>query len=309
MSGDSLLVTGANGHLGRDLIGAVGRGRSVRAVVRSERAARSLDDLVEACQGALTVHRVDYADEEGLRRVGTGCEAWVHLVGILKESRRSRYEQAHEATCTVLGRAATKAGARRVVYLSILGSHPDSPNRCLASKGRAEQILAGSGTPTTTLRVPMVLGPREVSARALLSQALAPVTLLVRGGATLEQPLDVGDLVQAILAATRAEGASEGLDLAGPEYLSHRELLLRVAALLHRRPRILPIPLWVAQAAALLAERVVADPPITRDMLDILERDDCIDPDPARSRLGIDLSPLDRTLHQIVEAAPAGSHP
>jgi len=228
-------------------------------------------------------------------------------VGILKESRGSRYEEAHEGTCTVLGRAATKAGARRIVYLSILGSHPDSPNRCLASKGRAERILASSGTPTTTLRVPMVLGPREVAARALLGQARAPVTLLVRGGATLEQPLDVRDLVRAIVAATEMEGPSEGLDLAGPECLSHRDLLLRVAARLGRRPRVLPIPLWVAQTLALLAERVVTDPPITRDMLDVLERDDCIDPDPARSRLRIDLSPLDQTLRQVVETMPAES--
>ena len=90
MSGAPLLVTGANGHLGRDLIRAVGGERPVRAIVRSERAARSLDDLAGDAGNGLEVRLVDYADEEGLRAAGEGCSAWVHLVGILKESRAAR---------------------------------------------------------------------------------------------------------------------------------------------------------------------------------------------------------------------------
>ncbi|MBW2393939.1 MAG: NAD(P)H-binding protein [Deltaproteobacteria bacterium] len=298
-----LLVTGANGHLGRDLIRAVGGTRPIRAAVRSERAAAILAELPEALRPE--VHILDYADEAALRAAGEGCSAWIHLVGILKESQTARYEDAHERTCEVLARAAEKAGAERIVYMSILGADPASRNACLASKARAEGTLSSGATPATTLRVPMVLGPNEIAAGALLGQASAPVSFLTRGGATREQPIDARDVVAAILAAANEQGStSGGLDLAGPESLTHRELVMRVAALLGKSPRIVPLPLVVLRGIASLLERVASAPPITRAMLGVLEHDDDIDPGPACRRLGLELTPLADTLqHTFAPAA------
>ncbi len=302
-----LLVTGANGHLGRDLIRAVHEDRPIRAIVRSERAANSLDDLKEVAGDALEVRIVSYEDEAGLAEAGAGCSAWVHLVGILKETRAARYEDAHEATCRVLAAAAAQAGARRIVYVSILGSHPDAKNGCLASKGRAERILAQGSVPSTTLRVPMVLGPDEVAAGALRGQAMAPFAFLARGGATLEQPIDERDLVQAIRLAARDEGPdTHGLDLAGPESLSHADLVRRVGAVLGKSPRVLPIPLGAVTLLASLFEAVSASPPLTRDMLGVLEHDDDIDPLPTCRLLGLELTPLDDTLKHVFP--PDGAH-
>ena len=61
-------------------------------------------------------------------------------MGILRETRNSRYADAHEATTRALAEAAPRAGLRRIVYLSILGSHAQAANACLASKGRAGQL-------------------------------------------------------------------------------------------------------------------------------------------------------------------------
>lgn len=302
-----LLVTGANGHLGRDLIRAVQRDRPVRAIVRSERAAHSLDDLREIAGGALDVRIASYDDAAGLAEAGEGCSAWVHLVGILKQTREATYEAAHEETCRVLAGAAAQAGARRIVYVSILGSHPDSSNGCLASKGRAERILAEGAVPSTTLRVPMVLGPDEIAAGALRGQAMAPVAFLTRGGATLEQPIDERDLVQAIRLAARDEGPeTHGLDLAGPESLSHAALVRRIAALLGGKPRVVPIPLGAVRLLAGLFEAISAAPPITGDMLGVLEHDDQIDPTPTCRQLGLELTPLDDTLTHVF--LPDGAH-
>jgi len=67
-----------------------------------------------------------------------------------------------------------QAGTRleRIVYLSILGSLPDSPNPCLASKGRAERMLLEDRVAATVLRVPMVIGGESAGAH------LCAVTLL-----------------------------------------------------------------------------------------------------------------------------------
>ena len=302
MSGpERILVTGANGNLGRLLCARLASsGTPLRAVVRSERAAGAVRPL------AADVSIVDYADAEALARAAEGCDAAVHLVGILKETRSARYAVAHEGTARALAAAAKRTGLRRVVYLSILGAQAASGNACLASKGRAEAILLEAPLAITVLRVPMVLGGDEPASHALRARARARVVPLVRGGASLEQPIDADDVVAAIAAAlARPELAGAALDLAGPESLPRRELVLRAAALLGRRPILVPVPLAAARLLAAAAERLLADPPLTPAMLGVLEHDDAIDPAPASRALGLALTPLDATLRRCLAAPPS----
>jgi NADH dehydrogenase len=290
-----LLVTGANGRLGRALLRAVAGQRPVRALVRSERAAAGLRELPLPARPEIL--QVDWTDADALARAGAGASDWVHLVGILKETKTSRYADAHEGPARALAKATALAGARRVVSVSILGAEPTASNACLASKGRADRTLLAGAVPATVLRVPMVLGPGELGAAALRAQATAPVAFLVRGGATLEQPIDRRDLVRAlVLALSAAPVAAGALDLAGPESLSHRALVEKVGALLGSRPRILPLPLALVNLLALGFERLLAEPPLTRAMLGVLEHDDHVDPSPALRRLGLTLTPLAETL-------------
>ena len=296
---DPILLTGANGHLGQALLTALAASspaREVHAVVRSERAAGQLRALPEPARPE--IHVLDYADEDALRSAGEPCGAWLHLVGILKETRSARYLDAHERTSESLVRAAEKAGAERIVSLSILGAAPDSRNTCLASRGRADAILLGAPVPATVLRLPMVLGPGEIAAAALRGKASAPFVLLTGGGRSLEQPIDTRDVVAAIRAALRdRSGGSHALDLAGQETLPHRRLLERVAAVLGTDgPRVVPLPLSLVRGFAIVVERVSENPPLTSAMLGVLEHDDDIDPGPAAAMLGIALTPLDDTL-------------
>lgn len=296
-----ILVTGANGHLGRRLLErlAAADGPAPRALVRSEGAASTIRRLPFAAR--VEVGIADWADAAGLVRAFEGCERAVHLIGILKESAAAKYADAHEGTCRALAAAARDAGLRHLVYLSILGSSAASGNACLASKGRAEDILRTSGVPTTILQVPMVLGPGDIAAKALRGQALAPFVALPRGGATLEQPIDADDVVRAILAAlAKPELAGHPIALAGPESLPHRELVTRAAALYGRKPTVLPVPVGAVQLLAALFEKLSPNPPLTRAMLGVLEHDDRIDAEPACRALGLTLTPLDETLRRCV---------
>jgi NADH dehydrogenase len=294
-----LLVTGANGHLGRRLMFRLAGRRTVRAVVRSERAAETLRSLPESARPEIRI--LSYTDEEALTRAASGCDAGVHLVGIIKEGAGATYEAAHEDTCRVLARVAERAGLRRLVYLSILGSHPDAANACLASKGRAEALLMEGRTPVTVLRVPMVVGEGDIASRALAGQARAPLLFLVGGGRTWQQPIDAADVVEAILLAVdRSAPGAEAFDLGGPESLRHRELVKRAAALHGRRPWVFPVPVGLARWAAKGLARLSANPPITPAMLDVLQHNDRIDPRPACDALGLSLTPLDDTLARCV---------
>lgn len=303
-----ILVTGANGNLGRQLIGRLcdvsdedgGERPIVRALVRSEAAASRVRNLSAACRPEVMVG--DYAQVESMRQAVAGCAGVVHLVGIIKESERATYASAHEETCRILEEVCAQAGCRRIVYLSILGSRPGAGNPCLNSKGLAERVLLEGRVPATILRVPMVLGPDDFASAALRAQAQSRVVPLVRGGRTLQQPIDSRDVVNAILAAlTDESSAMTALDLGGPECLQHRELLARVAALHGKTPLIFPIPAPLARLFAAAMERLSKNPPITRTMLEILQSDDRIEDASCCKQLGITLTPLSETLRAYMQ--------
>ena len=300
---DPILVTGANGHLGQALACAVSP-RPVRALVRSERAAGQLRALGDRAR--LEIRQVDYSDEDGLLRAGEGCAAWVHLIGILKETATARYVDAHERPSEALARAAERAGAQRIVSLSILGASEASANACLASKGRADAILLGAKVPATVIRLPMVLGPNEIAAMALRGKALAPVAFLTRGGRSKEQPIDTRDVAAAIVAAVDdRSGRNLALDLAGPVSLTHRELVARVAETLgDAGPFVVPVPYGLVATFAAIAERISANPPLSRAMLGVLDHDDDIDPSGAARALDLVLTPLDDTLRATFPKDP-----
>ena len=300
-----ILVTGANGHLGRQLIARLVTGgdraatTTVRVLVRSERAAAQLEPLQLEPPDEVVIG--DYTDAEAMSRAVDGCARIVHLVGIIKETRNALYTDAHESTCRILADTASKAGASRIVYLSIFGAGPDSSNACLASKGQAEQILLNGEVPVTVLRVPMVIGPEDFASAALRGSARSRVALLVNGGRTMQQPIDSRDVVSAIVAALDDRSQEmHALDLGGPERITQKALVQRVAKLHGRRPLILPVPLAASRAFAGLMEKVAASPPITRAMLEVLEQDDRIDEAAACQRLGLTLTPLDDTLREFV---------
>ena len=293
-----ILITGANGHLGRLLIRTLAddpASATVRAVVRSERAAQSLDDLPSPERREVRI--IDYRDRAGLEDAAQGCATAIHLVGILKQTRANRYENAHEQPAEALSAACAAAGVARIVHTSIHGAGPASRNGCLASRGRTDEILLASPVPAVILRVPMVLGPGDAAAEALRHQATSGRARLVGGGRSLQQPIAATDVVAALLAATLPSVPGDTLiELGGPESLTHQALVERTARILGREVAFASTPLIAAQAFAWFAQTFMADPPLTLDMLGVLEQDDAIDNQPALKALGIELTPLDDAL-------------
>ena len=283
---DRVLVTGANGHLGRRLLKELPA--PTRAVVRSHAAASRLADHAD-------VRIVDYADDEGLTDACAGCTAVVHLVGIIKENARATYASAHEASTRSLLKAAESAGAERILYLSILGAAEDSSNACLASKARAESILLKSNIPALVIRVPMVLGEGDYASIALLGKARRAFAFTFRAS-SLEQPIYAGDVVEAIRAGLVRDGPTGILELAGPRSLTRRELIDAASAI---GTRTVSLPLALGYALARLSVRFSSNPPLTPAMLGVLDHDDAIDPRPGAQALGIRLTGLAEMLARV----------
>ena len=283
-------VTGANGNLGRRLLAR----RPGRGAVRSERALASLRE--SGCDDGVIV---DYADEQALAAAMAGCTAVVHLVGVIKENQHTSFTVAHEETTRHVVRAAERAGIRKIVYLSIVGSTADSTNACLASKGRAENLLLESSIPAAILRVPMVLGEGDYASRALLGRAASAWAFTFRAG-SVEQPIYAADVVAAVLALLENDRTGV-VELAGPQALTRRELIQSAST---RGTRVVSIPLGLGWLFAACCEWLMGNPPLSRAMLGVLDHDDRVeDAHAIAAQLGITLTPLPDAIEALRAAA------
>lgn len=290
---ERVLITGANGHLGRRLIARL-RGRSeVVAAVRSDRAAAMVSG-----SGA-EVRLVDYGDRYSLAAAAAGCEAAVHLAGIIRETAGNRYVDAHEGTVRALMGV---EGIRRIVYVSVIGAARDSPNACLASKAEAESLLLSGRAAARVLRVPMVLGEGDYASLALGRRAAGPVSFTFRAD-SVEQPVYAGDVIDAVAALLERADAPELVELAGPERVTRRELTRRAGRVMGRRTLLVSLPVALGCLLAAMFEALSPNPPMTKDMLGVLDHDDSVDVTPACRTLGLELTSLDETLRRCLPSS------
>ena len=293
------MVTGANGNLGRKLVRElVNAGEEVVAVVRSERAANTIREAV--ADGTVDIRIIDYTDVTALRTASEGVSSVVHLVGIIKEGGGATYYDAHEASVTALVEALSDRPNVHITYLSIVGSHPDSENACLASKGNAESILVSANNPACILRVPMVLGEDDYVSLGLRKRVLSGKASGFRM-ASLEQPIYSGDVTRAIVQAAKLN-VDHGLDLGGPEVLTRAELSIRAGQVFGRPVKIQSLPIGLGKLMAGVLSGLLSNPPITPAMLEILDHDDHIDNSSALNALDMsELTPLDEMLKVTID--------
>ena len=97
-------------------------------------------------------------------------------------------------------------------------------------------------------------------------------------------------------------GRTETIELAGPESLSRKSLILRAAELLDHHPVVINLPLGCGLLLAGVLEAVSRNPPVTRDMLNVLDHDDDTDALSAAGHLGITLTSLDDMLQAVIRA-------
>ena len=112
---DPVLVTGGSGFVGRGVVERlVADGRSVRALARSDAAARDVSEL-----GATPV-RGDVLDGASLRSAAAGCTTVFHVAGVnatCARKPRLMIETNVNGSANVI-RAAVAAGVKRVVHTS-----------------------------------------------------------------------------------------------------------------------------------------------------------------------------------------------
>jgi uncharacterized protein YbjT (DUF2867 family) len=244
-----LLLTGATGLVGSAVVRRLtARGDQVRCLVRDPRRLGAERVRVQMAIG-------DLADPASWRHALRGVKTVVHLAATDRDQPRATIEEIDGLAALRLLRAAERAGAERFLWLTPLGASPHHRSRVHRAKALAERAVHASGLNTTTLASSLVYAPGDRRLQRLERLALVPAVPVMGQGTARTQPIWADDVADCVLGAL--ENGAGRYELAGPDVLSHREVI-RIA-LGHRRRRLVPVPLAVARPL-LRAHETVAGP-------------------------------------------------
>lgn len=292
-----IVVTGANGSVGKNLLAHAGENTDFQivAAVRSERAAAALPT-----RSGLEVRVVSADNVDDLARTLAGASSLVHLSGILIESKTASYEQANVAATQTAVDACRRAGVPHIVLISALGADVSASNRYRRSKGEGERVVEQSGMDATIIRTPILLGPETAGAAGIVRPIAGGTVKLLGGGRYMMRPLDIDDLSAAILLACRRHPAGVHVhELAGPEPISYRALIERVAGLMGRHVSFGSLPIWVAKLGASFNSRMKGGGGFNATVIDVITTSETVAHN-ADGELGVTLTPLTTTLDKIV---------
>jgi NADH dehydrogenase len=195
--------------------------------------------------------RGDILDPDVLAQAIEGAESIIHLAGHAPGTAK-HVDGREEACMAALVGAARTRPIDRFIYLSATSADPQVSVPWLRAKGRAEQLLVGSGLPYVILRCGIVGGEASPILRALAeavhSHDALRLPLLCRGSLRV---ISVGDVAIALATGLdHARMAGKVIDLGGPDSVTLAQLLQLIA---HRMRREVAVHHRPFQATAIKA--------------------------------------------------------
>ena len=224
-------VLGATGTVGSALVPELAREHEVIAVSR------------HPAPGLTGVRweAADAADGDALRRVLAGVDVVYYLVHSLGAPD---FEERDRIAAAATARAAEESGVRQLVYLGGLSDdrHELSPH--LRSRAETAVVLSSGGVPVTTLRAAMVVAAGSAAFETIVALVdRLPGMICPRWVSTPTQPIALRDIAQYLAGvAGRQEALGASFDAGGPDVMSYREMIERIARLRGKHPLIIEVP-------------------------------------------------------------------
>ncbi len=262
-----VLVTGATGFVGGHLVRRlVSMGHSCVAFARRP---------LPPSQG-IVPFQGDVLNRGQLGEAAKGCQAAVHLVGIIREhpAMGITFDAVHvEATANVVY-ACKEAGVQLLVHLSALGACSESAARYHRTKFAAEELVREGGLGYSVIRPSLIIGPGARFVEDMRRMLSLRVVGLLPDRYEM-QPVAVRDVVDVLAAALEnPELQGSTWELCGPEVFNMKGLMRLMADTWGVRALFLPVPVSLLRALAVILDRFSWFP-VTREQLTMLAEGSC----------------------------------
>lgn len=276
-------VFGGSGFVGRYVVRALAqRGYLVRVAVRRPDLAFHLQPLGNVGQIKAVQANLRYRDS--VDAAVKGADYVVNLVGVLQEGGKQNFNAVHEFGARAVAEAARGAGAK-LIHVSAIGADENSPAEYGKSKAAGEQAVFETSKDAVIMRPSVIFGQEDGFFNRFAAMArLSPALPLIGGGKTKFQPVYVGDIAEAIVAAV--EGKASGgkiYELGGPEVLTFRECMELMLEETGRSSMLVPLPWFIARIIGKLIGWFPGAP-ITSDQVAMLGVDNVVSAEAIRRK-------------------------
>ena len=228
MVNKTLVITGANGFIGSNLILEAKKQKwDVKGIVRKKISAEYIRKL-----GAIPII-IDDLDEFAYLHTFEGCTALVHLIGIIDGSVAD-FNKVHVEITRLVLKNAEVVGLNRVITVSGLGVDQYgkaewATNPYFGSKWKAEQLLHQISIPYVNFRPSYIFGPESYWFASLFERIKKERLNVIGDGLTPMQPVFVNDVVKSFLQAAAGFGPDDTTyDLVGPEVTNMLDIIRRI---------------------------------------------------------------------------------
>ena len=278
-----VVVFGASGTIGRPLLADLARTHDVVAVSRRQQAATE----------GVVWKTADATQRDSVERVLEGCDVAYYLVHSLG---RADFEELDLRAAETSAQAAEKAGVKQLVYLGGLGDDSADLSAHLRSRRETGARLASTSVPVTTLRAAMVVGRGSAAFETIVALVdRLPAMVTPRWVSTRTQPIALSDIVAYLAGVCGLEPAlGSGYDVGGPEVMTYREMMERIAALRGKRPFIFEIPVLTPYLSSLWLHVVTpVKAGVARPLIEGLRNETVVRDERIRELVAVDLTPFD----------------
>ena len=271
-----ITIYGGSGFVGRHVVRAIAKtGARMRVAVRRPELACHLQPLGGV--GQINAVQANVRYPESLLAAAQGADAVINLVGILFPSGKQTFKSVQDEGARHVAEAARAGGAKALVHVSAIGASRDALSVYARSKAAGEEAVKEVFPESVILRPSIVFGPEDDFFNRFAALArIAPALPLIGGGKTRLEPVFVGDVAKAVIAAlTGKADARAPYELGGPEMLTLREVMQRVLTYTMRKRWLVPEPFWLARLQAAFLQ-LLPKPPLTLDQVRLLQTDNVV---------------------------------
>lgn len=277
-----ILITGATGFVGRNLIKRLSNTSKVRCLIRKD---INLGENVHSIKG-------DLLNIKSLEEATKDIDTVIHSAAIIKSNKKEEFKKVNVKGTKNLVNACVKNGVKRFIHISSCDVILRNKHDYAYSKLEAEKFVKNSGLDYFIIRPTVIYGKDDKENLGILFNIIKkyPFAPVMGKGNYQLQPVYIEDVINIIFKCLNSKKINKTYFVAGPKALTFNEIIDEASKVLSKKIIKIHFPLPLLRILLKPYEMLAKNPSLTyKKLLSVTENKIC---DISKTKKDLDFKPL-----------------